>query len=182
MKKFRIIICLLFNMFFLLGFLSCDKRNPKKEIGGFEFGMSKQKAIDHAKSLGYSIEPLGDYYLLFYGDIDALDLSWNKMSICVSPGEGIIEISLLRKYSETTDETMDNLFEDLKQIFPESERLSYIKSYTITDPIFGNSSTTQSDYASLFEIKDKNDDYTGNSYYILSHDEFGLVIDKKVKQ
>lgn len=162
---------------FFLTIISCSQsENTPLEIGGFKFGSTKQEALNLAKKLGYEIKLNGEYHLYLTGAIQALDVYWDLMDICVDPVNGIKEIRLTRKNSSTTPEIKTNLYSAIKRYFPKSEQRGYIVSITGTDTNTGYSSTVQSDYATLFELIDERDEYNGSSYYILSRDEFSTVI------
>ncbi len=160
--------------------IGCSNEKCKSlSIGGFTFGCSKQEAIETAKSMEYDIEPNGDYHLYLTGTIHALDILWNKMDICVDSVNGIKEIRLTRKYSSTTPELKSKVFNSIMEQFPSSEQKPYIESLTGLNINTGNTATVQSDYANLLDIIDEKDEYCGHSYYILSRDEFSIVIGKK---
>ena len=65
MKKYLIITLL--SIFWLSVLLSCTETKKSLNIGGFEFGASKQEALVRAASLGYEIKPVGDYNLWLSG-------------------------------------------------------------------------------------------------------------------
>lgn len=161
----------------LLTIISCSQsENTPLEIGGFKFGSTKQDALNIAQNFGYEIKLNGEYHLYLTGAVQALDVYWDLMDICVDPVNGIKEIRLTRKNSSTTPEIKTNLYNAIKRYFPKSEQRGYIVSITGIDANAGDSSTIQSDYATLFELIDERDEYSGSSYYILSRDEFSTVI------
>ncbi len=164
--------------FLIVFILSCSRlEGPKPlEIGGFTFGSSRQAVLEIANRLGYDVEANGNYHLYLTGELEALGISWDKMDILVDSVNGIKEIRMTRKNSDTSSEIRTLLFNEMTNLFPKSESTSYLESFTITDPTTGNSLTTSSDYATLFELKDEQDEYYGSSYYILSRDEFSTVI------
>lgn len=172
-------LCVVVSLLLLIIGASCssNERYNALEIGGFKFGSSKQEALNLAASYGYKIEPIGAYRLWLTGNIHALDLSWDKMDICVDSVNGIKEIVLTRKYSETTPEMMDKHFNAIKKLYPQSSRQAYTTAITVKNEITGQSSTITEDYASIFELIDDKDEYTGSSYFIISRDQFSTLID-----
>lgn len=148
-------------------------------IGGFEFGASKQEALVQAASLGYEIKPVGNYRLWLIGNIQVLGLSWNQMHLCIDSINGIKEIVLIRKYSETTQDMITKHIDSIISIFPKSHRCGYITSIYGIAPNGIESSAIQCDYANIFELKDENDEYDGGTYYIISQDRFETIISKK---
>lgn len=177
MKKYLIITLL--SIFWLSVLLSCTETKKSLNIGGFEFGASKQEALVRAASLGYEIEPVGDYYLWLSGNIPALGLSWNQMRLCIDSINGLKEITLSRKYSETTPNMITKHLDSITNIFPQSHRNGYMTSFTVVGPNGIKSDEVQCDYAEIFELKDENDEYRGETYYIISQDRFETKISKK---
>lgn len=177
MKRYLIIIIL--STSWLSGLLSCSESKKSLNIGGFEFGASKQEALVLAASLGYEIKPVGNYRLWLSGNIQALGLSWNQMHLCIDSINGIKEIVLSRKYCETTQDMITNHLDSITSVFPKSQRCAYMTSFYVVGPNGIRSNEIQCDYADIFEIKDENDEYGGGTYYIISQDRFETTISKK---
>lgn len=177
MKKYLTIIILSISWLSIL--LSCSESKKPLNVGGFEFGASKQEALARAASLGYEIKPVGDYSLWLSGDIQALGLSWNQMHLCIDSINGIKEIVLSRKYSETNQDMISKHLDSITSIFPKSHRCGYMKSFTIVGPNNTKSDEVQCDYAEILELKDENDEYSGDTYYFIIQDRFETMIGKK---
>jgi len=92
---------------------------------------------------------------------------------------GLKEITLSRKYSETTPNMITKHLDSITNIFPQSHRNGYMTSFTVVGPNGIKSDEVQCDYAEIFELKDENDEYIGETYYIISQDRFATIISKK---
>lgn len=164
----------------ILIFASCGRdENKALVIGDIVFGSSIQDALEVAETHDYKIESKIDCVLSLSDNVKALGIVWDRASIMSDSVNGIKQIILTRKNSATTPEIKTTLFNEIRSLFPNSEHTLYLKSVIYADSLPGHYSSSQSDYATIFELKDKDDEYGGSSYYILSRDEFTTIIYKK---
>ena len=169
----------LFALALLISIFTSCHENKSLEIGGFTFGSSMQDALEISRLQGYNVEPIGDYVLILTGNVRALGISWDEISIMADPVNGIKQIVLTRKNSETTEELKKTVFNELKSLYPKSKYTAYIESFSIPNGRNNENLTIQSDHANLFDLVDDKDEYSGSAYYILSRNEFSTIICKK---
>lgn len=169
------ILAFLFICICLLG--GCNKRE-RLVIAGLEFGSSKEEFLTTAKAMGYKVEPIG-YGGVFdiTGNIHAFDISWDCITIYTDSINGLRALYLRRKYSETSEAMREELFRAISARFPQSEHLSYGVSIGVVNPSTGEVySKTPVNFARIYDLRDKNNEYNGNVFYILDQDRFDMYI------